>query len=426
MHCTSVSLRVMSRCRVAVIGAGAAGLAAARELRSEGHEVSVFESGSVVGGTWVYSEVPGHSSMYESLRTNLPRELMAYADFSWSSPCTSDCRNYPGHTEVLAYLARFCSVNALESMIHFNTRVVSAERHGSNGWQLCLETGIPGERRHRLVEFDALCVCNGHYSAPRIPDIPGLGDFKATRPGAVVHTHDYRRPGPWRGLKVLVVGSAASGEDVSRELATVAREVLWSGHSFTSARVGGALCTRPDVASVAADGRVVFTDGTSETIDTILLATGYHFRFPFLGADVLRGLGYSDNCFDALFEHLYSPADYPTLFFIGLPWKVVPFPIFELQSRLAARILSGSVPAPTLAAVRDWRVAWEARLSKGMPRRHAHALSVDEQFDYCDRLADAARTPRLPAWRRRAYIENGANKRANPDTYRDSALVTCA
>jgi len=38
--------------RVAVIGAGAAGLAAARELRAEGHSVVVLERGSDVGGVW--------------------------------------------------------------------------------------------------------------------------------------------------------------------------------------------------------------------------------------------------------------------------------------------------------------------------------------------------------------------------------------
>lgn len=41
-------------CRVAVVGAGAAGLVAARELRREGHLVVVYERENQVGGTWVY------------------------------------------------------------------------------------------------------------------------------------------------------------------------------------------------------------------------------------------------------------------------------------------------------------------------------------------------------------------------------------
>jgi hypothetical protein len=60
-----------------------------------------------------------------------------------------------------------------------------------------------------------------------------------------------------------------------------------------------------------------------------------------------------------------------------------------------------------------------------MPRRHAHALSIDEQFDYCDRLADASGAPRLPPWRKRAYAENASNKKADPAAYRDAYLIVC-
>ena len=39
-----------------MIGAGAAGLVAARELLREGHRVSVFEKSPIVGGVWVYTD----------------------------------------------------------------------------------------------------------------------------------------------------------------------------------------------------------------------------------------------------------------------------------------------------------------------------------------------------------------------------------
>lgn len=84
----------LSTQKVAVIGGGAAGLAAAKELRHEGHTVVVFERESELGGTWVYSsEIESdpigsdpnrkvvHSSLYQSLRTNLSREIMGFRDF---------------------------------------------------------------------------------------------------------------------------------------------------------------------------------------------------------------------------------------------------------------------------------------------------------------------------------------------------------
>jgi len=96
---------------VAVIGAGAAGLVVARELLREGHRVVVYEQDPGLGGVWRYDpeqeedplgvseqrRVSGgvHSSMYSSLRTNLPRELMSFTDFPFSYPLPTD-RDNPG------------------------------------------------------------------------------------------------------------------------------------------------------------------------------------------------------------------------------------------------------------------------------------------------------------------------------------------
>ena len=75
-------------------------------------------------------------------------------------------------------------------------------------------------RRQEVEEtvFDALVVCNGHYSVPRTPAVAGAGAF----PGRQMHSHSYRDAAPFAGQTVVVVGAAASGEDISREVADVA------------------------------------------------------------------------------------------------------------------------------------------------------------------------------------------------------------
>lgn len=62
--------------KIAIIGAGAAGLAALRHGLKQGHDCTVFEQTSHIGGTWNYTDLvnvdenglPVHSSMYQGLK----------------------------------------------------------------------------------------------------------------------------------------------------------------------------------------------------------------------------------------------------------------------------------------------------------------------------------------------------------------------
>jgi len=78
----------MPRQRVAVIGAGAAGLVVLRHLTDpdlqDSFDPVAFEQTGQVGGTWVYTDDVGidsttglrvHSSMYRHLRVNIPKEV---------------------------------------------------------------------------------------------------------------------------------------------------------------------------------------------------------------------------------------------------------------------------------------------------------------------------------------------------------------
>ena len=109
--------------RVAVIGAGAAGLVAARELRREGHAVTVLEQSGDVGGQWLYDSrtdvvdplgavepVRVPSSIYACLRLTSPREVMGFSDFQFfprDGPGRDPCR-FPVHGELHCYLRDFC------------------------------------------------------------------------------------------------------------------------------------------------------------------------------------------------------------------------------------------------------------------------------------------------------------------------------
>ena len=175
----------MSSCNVAVIGAGPAGLVAARELRREGHKAVVFERQAQVGGTWVYqpsveadplasdpSRPIVHSSLYPSLRTNLPREVMGFRDYPFLSPGLAhrDSRRFPGHREVLHYINDFTTEFGVTDLIRFEVEVVYTGLGADGKWRL-------RSRRANDEEvdeiFDAVVVCNGHHTEPRIAEIHG-------------------------------------------------------------------------------------------------------------------------------------------------------------------------------------------------------------------------------------------------------------
>lgn len=62
--------------KIAIIGAGAAGLCAGRHCLANNFQFDIFEQTGNVGGTWNYTDnvyfdengIPVHSSMYKNLR----------------------------------------------------------------------------------------------------------------------------------------------------------------------------------------------------------------------------------------------------------------------------------------------------------------------------------------------------------------------
>lgn len=169
--------------RIAVIGAGPSGLVAFRELRREKHTVVVYERSKSIGGLWVYSpEIetdplgtdPNRkvisSSLYESLRVNLPRECMGFFDYPFVGFSGGDERRFPRHNEVLDYLERFAKDIGVVECLRFGTEVVGVER-GCDGKWMVRSTCVAGGETVEI--YDGVVVCSGHCTEPIIANIPG-------------------------------------------------------------------------------------------------------------------------------------------------------------------------------------------------------------------------------------------------------------
>ncbi|XP_073000960.1 flavin-containing monooxygenase FMO GS-OX-like 4 [Typha latifolia] len=422
--------RPLRRLHLAVVGAGAAGLAAARELRREGHGVVVFERAASVGGTWIYTPSVEsdplsldptrsviHSSLYSSLRTNLPRESMGFLDYPFDARRGGgDSRRFPGHSEVLRYLEGFAREFDLDRLVRFRTEVVTVAREEGK-WKV-RSRKVNGGGGDENEVYDGVLVCNGHYTEPRLAAIPGMDAW----PGKEMHSHNYRSPEPFVDQVVVIIGNSASAVDISRDIATIAKEV----HIASREPPHGTPIKEPGydnmwlhsmIESTHRDGRVVFQDGSSVYVNVIMHCTGYKYHFPFLETDGIVTV--DDNRVGPLYKHVFPPELAPGLSFIGLPWKVIPFPLFELQSKWVAGVLSGRIDLPTKEEMMEDAEAFYSKLENdGQPKRYTHNLSIF-QFEYNNWIADQCGHLPVEEWRKEMYTATSKRRRAHPEDYRD-------
>ena len=179
----------MSHSRIAIVGAGFAGLGAAIRLRQEGIEdFVVFEKSSDVGGTWWDNSYPG-------CQCDVPSHL-----YSFSFALNPDWSNtFSPQPEIWAYLRRTAEHFGVLPHIRLNTLVIEARwDEGTGTW--CLDTSA-GEHT-----ADVLIGANGALSEPATPDIPGLDRFQ----GPAFHSARWDQTRSLTGKRVAVVGTGAS------------------------------------------------------------------------------------------------------------------------------------------------------------------------------------------------------------------------
>nr|CAB3249700.1 flavin-containing monooxygenase FMO GS-OX-like 2 [Phallusia mammillata] len=386
--------------RIAVIGAGAAGLCAARLLSAEKNfETVVFESTNHVGGTWFYidetkSDKNGlviHSSMYKNLRTNLPKQVMAFPGYKFND----DLPSFLPHKDVLKYLQDFSMHFDIHKLIKFNTLVENVQVISKDD---CSETQFPkfnitylnlSTKKQTSEEFDGVMVCNGHYFKPHIPHFPGKEMFQ----GKVLHSHEYRIPEDFSGMDVVVLGARSSGTDIAIEISKVAKSVILSHKNSVLAPPFPDNVLQKVCVARFGKNEVQFADGTTHNCDAFVFCTGYEYSFPFFKTDKIVTTNGGRIC--PLFKHLIH-INYPNLSFIGICQTICPFPQFHCQVRFAIQVLNGKMKLPsTEEMLADEQADYEKRLQEGLPHRAAHLLGP-KQWEYNNDLSDLCGEPRIP------------------------------
>jgi amino acid transporter len=320
--------------RACIVGAGPAGLVAARAFKLEGVPYDQFERHADVGGIWDIDN-PG-SSMYESAHFISSK----YTSGFFGLPMPADFPDYPDHRQILSYVRGFTDAFDLRKAITFGDAVVRAEPIGEGarqGWDVTLRGG-------QTRRYQSLVCANGVTWHPNRPTYPGLDRFA----GDVRHTVEHRSAETLKGRRVLVIGAGNSGVDIACDAARAADAAFLSvrrGYRFVPKHVFGTptdvflsgqvhppkgvvlpddpskmidaltgdltryglptpdhkaleshpimnsqilhhlahgdILAKPDVRAFTPTG-AVFADGTEEAFDLVLLATGYEYRIPYL------------------------------------------------------------------------------------------------------------------------------------------------
>jgi hypothetical protein len=310
--------------RYCIIGAGYAGLGVAKAFRDAGIEYDHVEKNAYIGGNWA-------DGVYDSTHIISSRDTTAYEEL----PMPSHYPDFPSKAQMLDYLESYCDRFGLRDRIEFETEVRNVEPiddTGMAGWRV---STTAGDTR----EYEGVVVCNGHHWATRKPEYEG--EFS----GKQLFGKDYKNPADFQGERVLVVGVGNTGCDIAVEAAeqfgnswismrrgnwflpktvfgipvaeldrpfvpvraqkafmkAVLKVVfgsyeryglpepgydLFEKHPIVNSQLlyklrHGVVLPKPGIARL--DGRTVhFDDGTDEEFDTIVWATGYDARFPFL------------------------------------------------------------------------------------------------------------------------------------------------
>ncbi|MCJ1310372.1 hypothetical protein MMC25_004036 [Agyrium rufum] len=420
---------------IAVIGGGPSGIATAKSFAARRcfDKIDVYEQASGPGGAWRYTplnndydsqellfsqaervrmrgEQPCSKSknedgtvaveyltpMYDHLETNIPKGIMGYK----AHPFSPESSLFPTRQIVCTYLDKDCE-SSDGFRVFFDTQVIlisppkrrsedldADKEFGSSSSQWCVHVHDTRGNTTRKDSYDAIAVCNGHYTVPHVPELPGLTEWRESHPGSISHSKYYRNPSPYAGQKTLVVGYSASGLDIASQILRVCATPLLVSSRTSDPAPAPNIQHLPEIAELIPSSRSVrFANGQVEPhVDHILFCTGYLYSFPFL--QTLSQPITSPSGFQLLdvYEHMFWMPD-PTLAFVAIPYKVIPMPLSEAQSAVIGGIWSGEIQLPSQEEMGLWQ---KRRVEERGDGKYFHVMKAGEDFEYQNWLWDWA------------------------------------
>jgi hypothetical protein len=210
---------------VLIVGAGPAGLVAAKTLKQYGYAVSVYEAADCVGGMWKTKDGGPGDKCSIHMHTNLSRYTVSFSDLSWSSVDLQYMYDDSGHSQknprmfpmawqVGEYLETYAKEFDIMSSVFLERRVNSAKLNKGT-WDVSYVDSsgkLSGPRT-----FDHLIVASGYFNKPAhsfdpspSKDLPNIQHSSRFRDlSGLTNT-----PG-----KIVVIGGGISGSEAAAQAA---------------------------------------------------------------------------------------------------------------------------------------------------------------------------------------------------------------
>ena len=251
--------------RVCIVGAGPAGLVAAKTfLRTGQFAVTVYEKNARIGGIWALDEDTKDGYLAPRTPTNLSRFTVGFSDLDWrdldlrskripelacGDGVLDEVPIFPKAWQANRYLEEYRKRYVSDGVIKLGTRVTRATRHSSHGeessspsWSV--DTMSPDGECH-TEQFDYILMASGFFSSPRWPK-----PAPAHEDGAVsfkeIHSSQFRTledlfpdDSNAAGMTVLLIGGGNSAGETAAAVAMQLSDAAWSPDTSRRKRYEG-------------------------------------------------------------------------------------------------------------------------------------------------------------------------------------------